>query len=199
MSIGKLLNDGAKFKGDEKRLKLDYQGCSFEFKQYVGDGLFYVKLRRGEKEEECNEIEDWVPDGRGSPGRKKAWTKMNRDEAHRKWGHQHYDQMNWMANQNQIHLQGKLSKCAGCALVKCRAKANLQTTRNRAQKNGMRLFIDTTGPFPDSRGGMKYMQCAVDDKSDFNWVNFSRKKSDMGGFVQSLITKIKGRKMNIRY
>ena len=39
----------------------------------------------------------------------------------------------------------------------------------------------------------------MDDKSDFNWVNFSRKKSDMGGFVQSLITKIKGRRMKIRY
>ena len=57
------------------------------------------------KADTCYEVSNkdgWELVGRNN---KKYWKKMNREEAHRKWGHQHYDQMNWMANRARIDTQ----------------------------------------------------------------------------------------------
>ena len=64
--------------------------------------------------------------------------KMNRNEAHNKWGHPHYDQMNMMANQFQIKLMGKLNSCSGCILIKSRAKT---TTITLILPNGIELKV----------------------------------------------------------
>ena len=201
ISIGKLLADGGKLKGSGKIMEVFYQGKKLTFRQRAIDGLYYIQVKRINKMtyDRCYEIttnEGWELVGKNN---KKHWKKMNRNEAHRKWGHQHYDQMNWMANKCRIHLQGKVGECAGCSLVKCRAKANAGTTKTKATENGMRLFVDTTGPLPKSRGGMKYWQVAVDDKSDYSWTNFSATKTHMTEFVDKLVTQIKGRGLNVLY
>ena len=100
-----------------------------------------------------------------------------RVEAHRKWGHQHKDQLDRTANHAAIKLVGKLWSCAGCGLVKARGKATMKTTTVRATKKGERIFIDATGPLPRTRGGMTYWFAAVDDCTDKTWAYFAKKKS----------------------
>ena len=73
-----------------------------------------------------------------------------------------------------------------------RTKAMMKSSNVKATKKGQRLFIDTTGSYPASRGGMKYWACDVDDLTDFTWVNLARSKDKMTEFVESLIVEIKG-------
>ena len=124
---------------------------------------------------------------------------MDRDEAHSLWGLPHYAQMNKMANFYKVHLVGKLSKCPGCAVVKSRAMKTTRTCSKLASKNGERMFIDTTGPYPTSRGGMKYWMCAIDDKSDKTWTQFAKSKKHMVKFVEKLITEINSLGWSVRY
>ena len=91
---------------------------------------------------------------------------MNRMEAHEKWGHQGYALLNRSAKFHGVKLQGQLKICAGCGTFKTKAKAISKTTSVQAKEPGERIFIDTTGPFPKSKGGHKYCMVAVDDKTD---------------------------------
>ena len=124
---------------------------------------------------------------------------IDRKDAHQKWGHQHENQLNRLATYHQLRLQGKMEECAGCALVKSRAKACLKTSDNKATKKGQRLFIDTTGPYPKSRGGMKYWACAVDDYTDYTWTYFAKTKNKMVDFVEQLVKEIKGMGCKVEY
>ena len=94
---------------------------------------------------------------------------MNRKKAHNKWVNPHYDHIDFMANHYKIQLMGKLSSCDGCGLIKSRVKATTRSYNKRKKENGERLFVDKIGPYPKSRGGMKYWICAADDKSDKTW------------------------------
>ena len=200
ISIGKLLEEGGMLRGNKESLEVLYKNKRLVFRRREKDGLYYMKVRRNSNVNlnMCFEVTD-NENGWQKAVNKKGWKKINRDEAHRKWGHQHYDQMNWMANQCNIHLQGKLGECAGCALVKARAKANARSTKEHATEKGMRLFVDTAGPLPKSRGGIKYWQVAVDDYTDRVWVNFSPSKTHMTGFVEKLVTKMQGRGLKVKY
>ena len=104
-----------------------------------------------------------------------------------------------MAKHYKIQLTGTLGSCAGCGLIKSRAHATIKTCKKRAEVNGERLFIDTTGPFPKSRGGMKYCLCAVDDRSDKTWTHFAPSKNHMVNFVRELVTLINGLELKVKY
>ena len=144
MSIGTLLKDGGQLKGNDNKLVVTYKGNVITFFRCRSDGLFYATLKQVTSNETlyCNMINDnnnevWEVVGKHNKVNKKQnWPKMNRNEAHQKWGHAHYDQMNIMANHYKIHLQGKLNTCAGCSLVKSRAKATTTTCKKKATKNG---------------------------------------------------------------
>ena len=130
---------------------------------------------------------------------RKKWPSMSREEAHSKWGHPHINQLNKMGNYFKVNLTGKLPTCAGCAVVKSRAMQTTKTCKKLAKTNGDRLFIDTTGPYPTSRGGKKYWLCAVDDKSDKTWVYFAPSKNHMVTFVKELVRTINGLDLKVRY
>ena len=203
ISIGTLLRDGGTMTGSGNWMKVTVNGATLTFTRNKVDGLYYMKARRVPSIEECNNHEIKVnKEGEWTKVEaidKKKWPKMSRDEAHQKWGHPHYDQMNKMANYNKVRLTGKLSTCAGCAIIKSRAMKTTRTCSKPAKSNGERLFIDTTGPYPKSRGGMRYWMCAVDDRSDKTWTHFAASKNHMVAFVKNLVTEINGLGLKVRY
>ena len=125
--------------------------------------------------------------------------KMNRMEAHEKWGHQCRVILSKSANHYGVTLQGKLDTCAGCGAFKAKVKAISKTTEIAATEPGERIFIDTTGPFPKSKGGHKYWMVAVDDKTDKTWTHMAQSKKNMSTFVRNLIEYIKGKGRKIKY
>ena len=205
ISIGLLLQDGGELKGINGRLVVEYLGILLTFERSHRDGLYYTKMRRVTliNDEYCNEVtntdENWQVVGKNNKIDKKNWPRMNRMEAHNKWGHPHNDQMSRMANHFSIKLVGKLESCTGCDLMKSRTKATTKTCSKLAENNGERIFIDTTGPFPKSRGGMKYFMCAVDDKSDKTWTYFAPSKNHMIKFVKELVVLINGLGLVVKY
>ena len=90
----------------------------------------------GDRTEYCNEIKhednDW---NLVTP--KKGWQRMNRETAHSKWGHGHKDQLNTMANFYKIKLTGELQACAGCAIVKSRARKTTRTCKKGSEGEGL--------------------------------------------------------------
>ena len=197
VSIGLLLLDGGNMEGTNSCIIVKYKGAIITFMRNSIDGLYYTKLKRLNEPlvNNINEEQCWTIVNND----KKKWPKMSREEAHRKWGHPHLDQMNKMAQRLEINLQGKLPKCAGCALVKSRAARTVKTSNRKATEKGERLFIDTTGPYPKSRGGMKYWMCCVDDFSDKTWTYFAPSKNYMIKFVKEMVTLINGLKLQVRY
>ena len=205
ISIGTLLNDGGKMLGTDDALTVKYKGVTLKFKRNEKDGLYYMKLKRikSENQQQCYEVaanDQWKLVGKNNKVVDKSnWQKMSKTTAHEKWGHQHEDQLMKMANNIQLKLTGQLGGCAGCALIKSRAKATTKTTTEKATVKGQRLFIDTTGPYPASRGGMRYWMCAVDDLTDMTWTYFATSKSKMTEFVSELVTIIKGQGNKVKY
>ena len=204
ISIGLLLKQGGRLEGDETHMRVTINDVQLTFTKNEKDGLYYIQLKRlyedsgGYCYATSTDKDDkgWkIVEPKGS----KKWPKMPRDEAHAKWGHPHYDQMNKMAIYNKIQLTGKLTKCAGCGVIKSRAAKTTKTCSKIATKNGERLFIDTTGPYPKSRGGMKYWMCAVDDRSDKTWTYFATSKNKMVTFVTELVTEINGLDLQVKY
>ena len=187
-------------------MKIVINGVSIVFHKNKRDGLYYTKLKRmGKTTDYCNEIAIKGDDSESSnwnlvvSKQKQKWPKMTKVEAHAKWGHPHHDQLNKMGNLYKVNLTGTLEACAGCAIVKSRAMATTKTYHKLAVNNGERLFIDTTGPYPKSRGGKKYWLCAVDDKSDKTWVHFANSKNQMVKFVKELVTMINGLDLKVKY
>ena len=202
ISISKLLKDGGIMEGSGSTIEVKINGVNLIFKKDKQDGLYYALLRRmkSSNTEYCHGVEaendEWQI---VTPTEKKRWPKLTREEAHEKWGHGHKEQLDKMGNFFHYNLTGKLHSCAGCALVKSRVMKTTRTCNQKATMNGERLFVDTTGPYPKSRGGKKYWLCGLDDKSDKTWVYFSPTKNRMVTFVEELVTTINGLGMRVKY
>ena len=125
--------------------------------------------------------------------------KMNRMEAHEKWGHSCKDLLDKTARHHGIQLQGKLTHCSGCGAFKAKTKAITRTTEIKSTKPGERIYIDTTGPFPKSKGGHKYWMVAVDEFTDRTWTHFSASKKHMCTFVKEIIILLKGQRKELKY
>ena len=198
ISIGQLLKEGGRMSGDDDKLIIIMKSAKIIFVKNKVDGLYYTKLQRDNLHDDyCNNVNEneWEIINRT----KQRWPKISRVEAHMKWGHPHYEQLNKMAKYYRYNVYGKLLKCGGCCLVKSRAMKTTRTTNKAATKKGERLFIDTTGPYPKSRGGMKYWMCAVDDFTDKTWTHFATSKNQMMTFVRDLITMMKGLDLKVKY
>lgn len=205
MSIGRLLKEGEKLMGSGNQMKVTLNHVTFFFHKNENDGLFYIKLRRMRPKviNHCHRITNYTGNDNGGEWKKvehkKYWPKMSRDEAHAKWRHPHLEQMNKMGNYYKVNLTGHLSVCVGCGVVKSRTMATTRTCSKLASRNGERLIFDTTGPYPKSRGGMKYWMCAVDDKSDKTWTCYTPTKKHMVKFVEEIVTLINGLDLKVKY
>ena len=55
-----------------------------------------------------------------------------------------------------VKLTGTLQVCDGCARSKSKSRAVRKKKYTRASKPGERIFVDTTGPFPEMLIGNQY-------------------------------------------
>ena len=64
-----------------------------------------------------------------------------------------------------IRLTGVVKPCDGCCRANAKAKSVRKVTNTVAKNIGERLFVDTSGLFPESASGNRYWVCIVDDKT----------------------------------
>ena len=83
-----------------------------------------------------------------------------------------------------VKLTGQLKPCEGCCRANARAKAVRKSTNVRATKPGERLFVDTSGPYPESLSGNRYWIQIVDDFSRKGWSKFRKSKVDLPKVVE---------------
>ena len=86
-----------------------------------------------------------------------------------------------------IKLTGSLKTCEGCCLANAKAKAVRKSSDTRATKPGERLFVDTSGPYPESIAGNRYWIQIVDDFSRKGWAKFKKSKIDLPKVVDAHI------------
>ena len=87
-----------------------------------------------------------------------------------------------------IKLTGELKPCEGCCRANAKAKAVRKSTGTRSTKPGERLFVDTSGPYPESLSGNRYWIQIVDDFSRKGWSKFRKSKVDLPKVVDEHIT-----------
>ena len=64
-----------------------------------------------------------------------------------------------------VNITGKLEVCESCAISKSKVCAFINNTYTRASKPVDIIFVDATGPFPESLIGNRYWVGIVDDHS----------------------------------
>ena len=137
-------------------------------------------------------IDDVATKQRAKPvERKKAKKTIDVNQAHDQWGHQNLRTLKTMANILGYKLIGDLVPCDSCGVVKAR-RANVKTsTTEVADKPGMRVFVDTSGPFPKSASNNKYLHGMVDDFTGKMFMQFAPTKKQMVKFVEQHFKSLK--------
>ena len=75
----------------------------------------------------------------------------------------------------------------------------MKATNMRAMTAGERLFIDTSGPYPQSIGGNKYWFKDVDDYLRKNLNYLMKRKNEVPTHLKSLIRILQIKGKNVRY
>ena len=93
------------------------------------------------------------------------------------------------AQQHGILLVGELASCSGCSMAKGIRAPTPHRTTSRAEAPLDLVHIDTTGPFPESLGGSRYVVMFVDSASRFQRPYGTRDKSASAilGVVQRFV------------
>ena len=79
------------------------------------------------------------------------------------------------------------------------SQQEVKTTNVKATRPGERLFVDTTGPFPDVAQKNKYLFGGVDDFSGKMFMMFGTNKSQLVKFVDEAFTRFKAVDKPIKY
>ena len=98
-----------------------------------------------------------------------------------------------------VKLTGTLKPCDGCCRANAKAKGVHKSTKTVATEIGERLFIDTSGPYPESVEGNRYWICMVDDMTRKSWSKFRKSKSEMPKIVEEQIEYLKGQGHTVKY
>jgi len=130
---------------------------------------------------------------------KKIPSEMDINLAHDSWGHQSEGLLKKTAKIYGIKLTDTLKACEGCCLAKAKQKAVSKTTTTVADKPGIRIFVDQSGPFSDTWDGKQYHRQAVDDYSSFGWCRIGKAKSGLADwFRDQVISPLKALGCNVR-
>jgi hypothetical protein len=91
-----------------------------------------------------------------------------------------------------VKLIGNFEVCADCAKAKARQR-NVPKGNNtvNAKHNGERLFMDLSSIKTTSYGGSKFWLLVVDDKTDYSWSYFLKRKSETKDKICALVLELK--------
>ena len=133
--------------------------------------LYFIALKRLKPDDqEMNDISAETIDGKNvkkvkfeddidnngeeNSKKKKKTNEMDINQAHRCWGHPGKSRMNVFAQQIGIKLINEFKECDACKVAKIKCNSIKKETETKASKPGERIFIDTSGPFPQSLGAI---------------------------------------------
>ena len=85
------------------------------------------------------------------------------NKTHDQWGHHGERRLKEMTRLLGYKLTGKQQPCDACGIAKATRARVSNTTNIQATEPGERLFVDTTGPFPNVTPKYKYLFGAVDE------------------------------------
>ena len=114
------------------------------------------------------------------------------NEAHNQWGHHGDRRLKEMARVMGYKLTGTPLPCDAFGIAKATRARVLKTTSVQATKPGERLFVDTTGPFPEVPIKFKYLFGAVDDYSGKLSMMFGSNINVLVQFIQEAYERFKG-------
>lgn len=110
-----------------------------------------------------------------APGRSKyRLITKNINEMHSIYCHASSTLLKETAESVGIKLEGEMTPCTGCSMVKGFRKLIGGTTNTRAWKKLGTGFVDLSGPKEPSMIGKRYVKVVNDDFSRYAWVIFSR-------------------------
>ena len=115
-------------------------------------------------------------------------TEVDINEYHRSFGHVHKELLLETAKQRGVTLTVELHEYKGCSIAKGRKKPIANTTKNRADKRGGRVFLDVCGPKSvRSIGGEEHMLLVKDGFSKFSAVYFMRSNSEVSKYFKQYL------------
>lgn len=120
------------------------------------DGLFYLQGTIVDDPEQIHATMGTNPN--------EIW-KIDIDDVHKHLGHVHGQQVRLTFQNAGFQLIGELQPCPACLQAKTKQKAVCKITWLRASLPGERIFVDSTGSFMPSIGGIKYWVQANDNKT----------------------------------
>ena len=114
---------------------------------------------------------------------------------HRCLAHVNEDALLYMAKHSLItrmdlHTNGSLGPCDGCAKGKHPQAPFPKQAENRAESPLGHLHMDIQGPFKGSIARFRYALVVIDDHSQAGWKRFLKHKNDAKGEIITLITEL---------
>ena len=107
--------------------------------------------------------------------------------------------MQKMAAVFRYKLIGNPCSCDACRIAKATHSRKSKMTNVKATRPGERLFVDTTGPFPDVARKNKYFFGGVDDFSGKMFMMFGTNKNQPVKFVDEAFIRFKAVNKPIKY
>ena len=118
----------------------------------IAPELEYVKELKAKKVAKAKKIAEVATNEKGQKR-----VPIDYKVAHNQWGHYGQRRMQQMAAVFGYKLIGKPCPCDACGIAKATHSRKSKTTNVKATRPGERLFVDTTGPFPDVPQNNKYL------------------------------------------
>ena len=213
ISVNSLLRQGYRMECDNNRINLMHKTKALEITKDNMHSMFYLQGIRKEKNKNvrtfnksvCNNLnahkldiqrkdESITPEAL-----KDKVISMDINIAHDSFGHVSEEILRRFCKEHNIKLTGKMRTCVGCKEAKAKRKPVQKQTEMRATRPCERIFIDTSGPHPQSLRRYKYWIKIVDDFSRKNWNYFAKAKSEVPRILERFILMMKAQKKIVKY
>ena len=196
LSTNKFTQAGAELYADKEKMsiKKDGKGFTLESTGRGNNRMYYLRATR-----EGHEVNDVANTSEETPStEQKVKRIMDINEAH---GLCHLGEklLRTTYKNLNVKLTGTLLPCDGCCRANAKAKGVHKSTKTVASKIGERLFVDTSGPYPETVNGSKYWICVVDDMTRKSWSKFKQSKAEMPKIVDEHVEFLRGYGYTVKY
>ena len=120
--------------------------------------------------------------------------KIDINVFHKQMGHMSEAMTRQLARRFGYTLTGEFNVCQACAEAKAKQKLINKTTNIEERKDwnpGEKLWMDVSSTKHTSYGGAKFWFLIVDDKTDYCWSYFLKKKNELSEKLENLVMKLK--------